>query len=268
LPGDNAEPIPSDGSGKRSAEAKFGASYEKIDWWKTGTPTPEITDWTDAEKATADLVLQSFSLDSSTCEIGSGYQDYRMSATYLDQIYPNIKTTDIITILYPRSPEMKESNELPLITNLSDESSVALKIERAGKQHLIAARGSDGKAVVGELSADADFASVALDAEGNIAGFIMVKGQQLSFGEAFSLTVDAPLLAVASYEAGRVKIVFDTQVPSGADLRVKLPQVPHAVLFNGENAFASLTPKNHLAEFHIPSGRTEVIVELLTEKRK
>jgi hypothetical protein len=265
FPGDNAGPIPSYGSGKRWAAAHFGTDYEKSDWWKTGSPSPAMTDWTDAEKSTADLLLQSFSLAPSKRESRSGYQDYRMPATYLDQIYPNAKKTDIVTILYPRSPAMKANKKLPVITEFSDESSLAVQVERAGKQYLLAVRGPDGKASVGELAADADFACVALDAEGAPAGFILINGEELSFGSDLVLNADHPLLAVASFEADRVRIIFDTEAPGGADLRVKILHEPLRISFNGVQGFASLTPKNRLAEFHIPSGRTEVVVEYKIE---
>ena len=261
LPGDNAGPIPSYGSGKHWAAEHAGADYENSDWWKTGSPVPAMTDWTDAEKLTADLLLQSFSLAPSSRKIRGGYQDYRMPATYLEQIYPNVKETDVVTLLYPRSPERKANKKLPVIAELSEESPLALRVERAGKQHLIGVRGPDGKAAAGELEADADFVCGNLDAEGNPAGFIMINGKGLSFGSDLVLNADHPLLAVASFEANQVRIVFDAEAPGGADLRVQLPQVPLAVLINGERAFASLTPKNRLAEFHLPSGRTEVIVE-------
>ena len=82
LPGDNAAAIPSYGSGKRWAAAHYGADYQQSDWWKTGHPAPEMTDWTEAETVSADLLLQSFSLSPSTLSSHGGYQDYRMPATF------------------------------------------------------------------------------------------------------------------------------------------------------------------------------------------
>ncbi|MDB2506834.1 heparinase II/III family protein [Opitutales bacterium] len=261
LPGDNAAAIPSYGSGKRWAAAHYGADYQQSDWWKTGHPAPEMTDWTEAETVSADLLLQSFSLSPSTLSSHGGYQDYRMPATFLDQTYSAVKETSIITILYPRSAEMKASQQVPVISDLSDEASLAVQIEREGKQHLIAAGGVDGRLAVGALSAVADFASVALGADALPTAALMIDGTQLSYGDNFALTADSPLLAVVCFERDQVRIVLDSSAANGADLRIQLPEAPQGVSLNGSPAAASLTPKNHLAEFHIPSGRTEVVLE-------
>ena len=89
----------------------------------------------------------------------------------------------------------------------------------------------------------------------------MIHGTQLSYGDNFALTADSPLLAVVCFERDQVRIVFDSSAPNGADLRIQLPEEPLGVSLNGSQGVASLTPKNRLAEFHIPSGRTEVVHE-------
>lgn len=89
----------------------------------------------------------------------------------------------------------------------------------------------------------------------------MIDGTQLSYGDKFALTADSPLLAVVCFERDQVRIVFDSSAPNGADLRIQLPEEPLSVSLNGSPCVASLTPKHHRAEFHIPSGRTEVVLK-------
>jgi len=260
FPGDNAASIPSIGAGTRLAKAKFGPEYENTEWWKTGLPRPEITDWTEDEKQTTDLLLQSFCLAPSQRKVLSGYQDYRMPATYLSQSYQDIDKADIITILYPRSAEMKQQKQLPQITDLSNGSSLALKVVRGQNQHLIAATGQAEKVTVDQLSTNADFIAANIADDGTPRGCIMVNGTEMSYGSTIALNADASLLAVVSFKSDRANIVFDTTAVNGADLRIRLPKVPLAVLFDGEKTFASITARNNLAEFHIPSGRTEVFI--------
>jgi len=260
LPGDNAASIPSSSAGTRLAKTKFGSEYQNTEWWKSGEPLPDITEWTEDEKQTTDLLLQSFCLTPSQRQISSGYQDYRMPATYLSQSYQNFEKGDIITVLYPRSAEMKKQEQLPQITDLSNGSSLALKVVRGQNQHLIAASGQAKNVTIDKLFTNADFITVKIADDGSMKSCLMVNGTEMSYGTGIALNADASLLMSISLKEDRAEIVLDTTAPNGADLRIKLPKVPLAVLRDGELTFASITARNNLAAFHIPSGRSEVSI--------
>lgn len=296
FPGDNAGSIPGGSSGRYNSENLYGSNFTETDWWKTGLPLPEMTKWSDNEDQTTDLLLKSFFIANpqdnggevnSKQEVCSGYQDYRLPATYLTQSYPNVRKANLITVLYPRSADMKKQKKLPQITDLSGNSSIGLKIIRDQKQHLIVGYGetapfnygSTGDLIrknvsVEKLSSNADFASAVFDSIGYLSGYIMIHGTEMiveddtteEHGQVTALHADFPLLAIADFEDNKVQIVFEVFAASGADLRINLPATPEAVSLNGRPIFVNITPfdnqgrKTNVAEFHIPSGRSNVTI--------
>lgn len=258
FPGDNKDAIPGIPRGTAQAKAKYGKDYEQTDWWKTGNPLPEITDWTAEEEQNTDLIVRTFSLTDGKQQIHSGYQDYRTPATYLAQSYENIEHADFITLLYPRSTEMKKYRQTPRITDLSSDSFLAVKVVRTKKHHIIAARAGADEVTVEQLSFNADLAAVALSRDGQLEGSVMVNGTQLKYAEKAAIVADLPLTAIATFQADHARIVFEVPAPSGADLRLKLPSNPLNILLDGKPVFASITPKNNSVELHIPTGRSEV----------
>lgn len=264
FPGDNGGDIPRISTHERRIQAMYGENYQETEWWKTGLPVPPMTEWKAEEEETTDLLVKSFSATPSNRTFHSGYQDYRYPATYMDAEYRNVQATKTLTILYPRSPDMKNRKNLPNITGGADKGSVWVKVKADGRQHLIITRPESGEVNMDNINTDAQLSALALNSDGKPEAIVLVSGTRINFGTSYALHCDSPIVASISSLKNSIKMIVYSDTPSGADLRLILPKPALRVTANEKPYFASFTPRKNKVEFHIPPGKTELAVHLET----
>jgi len=110
-----ADIVPSSSQGEKMVK-KW--EEKNPDFWKTGLPRYLMIQKDLTATANTDLLLYQYPGDFSKYTVESGFMDYRLPSNYLDLHYDKLTSANLITLLYPRSPEMKRVKKLPVITRL------------------------------------------------------------------------------------------------------------------------------------------------------
>lgn len=252
FPGNNGGDIPRIPPAKRQFELPMKEKYP--DWWATGNPMPQIEPWTSEDETTADLVLETFSKYGCVKEVTAGFQDYRFPSTYLSNKFAAVKDGKFVTVLYPRSAQMKSDGRIPVIKRLNEN---AVSVSRDGKVWNIISDSTKQEFDAGAFEQKAVMSAVQYNG-GLFHSFIMIDGIQLKAADVFEFISDMPLTVIGVITTGSMSFNCVVSSQCGADLRISLPKEPGIISVNGEPRWVSVTDK--LVEMHIDQGSNEIII--------
>ncbi|MFI4913283.1 MAG: heparinase II/III family protein [Sedimentisphaeraceae bacterium JB056] len=253
FPGDNGRKIPTIPDARKSIEMFMNEKYPQ--WWQSGKPMHEMVDWTGEDEDTTDLELRTFSKSECKRSVVCGYQDYRFPSTYLSQTYEDITAGQFVTVMYPRSSEMKSDDQLPVI----EEPNInTIKIQRDNKNWNILRGQTKQKFSTGDIKQNATLSVVAYEDE-LFKGFMIIDGTLLRIAESYEFVSDMPVTVAAAKARQSMSFSCEVENPNGTDLRIKFPDKPRKIMLNGSDVWGCVT--DTLLEIHVAQGQNTLSVE-------
>lgn len=201
--------VPSSGQGKRWVKQW---EEKNPDFWKTGLPRYPLVQKDLTATDNADLLLYQYPGDFSKYTVEPGFMDYRLTSAYLDLHYEKLTSANLVTLLYPRSPEMKSKNKLPVITQLPGNQDGFI-VSRGTERYTVLS----AKSKPNEMVPDADL-TVFDHATSNI---ISIGCTHLSYNK-MEVTADVPIVFCAVKRPdGALEITLMSDLKAGCSLRMK-----------------------------------------------